>query len=117
MRIRRPLILIITTLVQWVVPLPAAARALPAVPTGRPDATINLATHEGAALVKGQWRYSDTKIVEADFKGPGPDSQPTGQPIKSATKRKSAARTLVRRFIGQTSASEDAAQSQCSGDR
>src|SRR5207249_1480106 len=83
MCIRRPLILIMTTLMQWVVPLPAAARALPAVPTGRPDATINLATEEGAALVKRQWRYSDTKIVEADFKGPGPDSQPTGQPIKT----------------------------------
>src|SRR6266568_2881631 len=83
MRIRRPLILIMTTLIQWVVPLPAAARALPAVPTGRPDATINLATEEGAALVKGRWRYSDTKIVETDFKGPGRDSQPTGQPIKT----------------------------------
>jgi gluconolactonase len=83
MRIRRPLILIMTTFMQWVVPLPAAARALPAVPTGRPDTTINLATEEGAALVKGQWRYSDTKIVETDFKGPGPDSQPTGQPIKT----------------------------------
>ena len=37
----------------------------------------------GARLVKGQWRYSDTKIVEVDFKGPGPDSQPTGAPVKT----------------------------------
>lgn len=83
MCIQRPLILIISTLMQSLVPLPAAARAVPSVPTGHPDATINLATDEGAALVKGQWRYSDTKIVEADFKGPGLDNQPTGQPIKT----------------------------------
>lgn len=37
-------------------------------PAVTPDATINLATKEGAALVDGQWRYSDTKIIEADFK-------------------------------------------------
>ena len=26
--------------------------------------------------MKGQWRYSDTKIVEVDFRGPGVDKQP-----------------------------------------
>src|SRR6266545_3714229 len=50
---------------------------------GKPEASINLATDEGARLVKGQWRYSDTKIIEVDFKGPGPDKQPTGAPIKT----------------------------------
>ena len=64
MRIRRPLIFMMTTLIQWFVPLPAAARAVPGVPTGHPNATINIATDEGVALVKGQWRYSDTKILK-----------------------------------------------------
>ena len=52
-------------------------------PNGTPDAVINLASKEGAQLVQGEWRYSDTKIVEADFKGPGPDNQPTGSPVKT----------------------------------
>ncbi len=52
-------------------------------PTGKPAAMIDLATDEGVRLVKGQWRYSDTKIIEVDFRGPGPDKQPTGSPIKT----------------------------------
>jgi gluconolactonase len=83
MRLRRLFIFIITTLLQSLVPLPVAAGSLPNVPAGPPAATINLATEEGVALVKGQWRYSDTKIIEADFKAPGPDSQPTGERIKT----------------------------------
>jgi gluconolactonase len=52
-------------------------------PTGKPDAVIDLATQEGVDLVKGQWRYSDTKIIQVDFKAAGPDKQPTGKPIKT----------------------------------
>ncbi len=52
-------------------------------PKDRPEATINLATAEGVKMVKGEWRYSDTKIIEIDFKGPGPDNQPTGAPVKT----------------------------------
>jgi len=52
-------------------------------PQGQPEATINLATAEGVKMVKGEWRYSDTKIIEVDFKGPGPDNQPTGAPVKT----------------------------------
>src|SRR5437667_7326883 len=52
-------------------------------PTGKADAVIDLATREGVDLVKGQWRYSDTKIVQVDFKAAGPDKQPTGKPIKT----------------------------------
>ena len=52
-------------------------------PTGKPDAVIDLATKEGVDLVKGQWRYSDTKIIPVDFKAAGPDKQPTGKPIKT----------------------------------
>ena len=46
-------------------------------------AAIDLASSDGVALVKGEWRYSDTKIVEADFRGPGSDKQPTGAPVKT----------------------------------
>jgi gluconolactonase len=52
-------------------------------PEGRPEAIIDLATVEGVRLVKGEWRYSDTKIVQVDFRAPGPDGQPTGQPVKT----------------------------------
>ena len=49
----------------------------------KPEATIDLATKAGAQLVRGEWRYSDTKIVEVDFKSAGADSQPTGAPNKA----------------------------------
>src|SRR6266404_7018405 len=52
-------------------------------PTGKPDAVIDLATKEGVDLVKGQWRYSDTKIVPVDFRSAGPDKQATGKSIKT----------------------------------
>src|SRR5437870_12676998 len=52
-------------------------------PIGKPDAVIDLATKEGVDLVKGQWRYSDTKIIQVDFKADGTDKQPTGKPIKT----------------------------------
>ncbi len=60
-----------------------AAQTTPVVPGGKLEATIDLATDEGAKLVKGEWRYSDTRITEVDFRGPGPDKQPTGKPIKT----------------------------------
>ncbi len=61
----------------------AAQKLLEAIPSGRPEATINLATADGARLVKGQWRYSDTKIIEVDFRGPGADGQPTGAAVRT----------------------------------
>ena len=48
------------------------------VPSGKPQASIDLASADGVDLVKGEWRYSDTKIVEVDFRGPGVDKQPSG---------------------------------------
>jgi len=47
-------------------------------PDGPPEASIDLTTLEGVAQVGGEWRYSDTRIVEVDFPGPGADNQPTG---------------------------------------
>src|SRR6266568_979396 len=52
-------------------------------PTGKADAVIDLATRDGVDLVKGQWRYSDTKIIEVGFKAVGPDKQPTGKPNRT----------------------------------
>lgn len=52
-------------------------------PSGKPEATIDLATPEGVKTVRGEWRYSDTKIVEVDFRAPGPDGQPTGASVKT----------------------------------
>ena len=40
------------------------------VATAKPDASIDLGTAEGVKLVAGEWRYSDTKIIEVDFKAP-----------------------------------------------
>jgi gluconolactonase len=53
------------------------------VPSGKPEASINLATVEGAKMVGGQWKYSDTKIIETDFKAAGADNQPTGAAVKT----------------------------------
>jgi gluconolactonase len=61
----------------------APAKTSADVPTGKPDATIDLATSEGAGMVRGEWRYSDTKIVEVNFVAPGADRQPTGAPVKT----------------------------------
>src|SRR5262249_17438224 len=52
-------------------------------PFGRPDAVVDLASREGVQLVKGQWRYHDVKVVEADFRAVGPDLKPSGAPIKT----------------------------------
>jgi gluconolactonase len=67
----------------WTFTIPLLAAAASLSPEGAPEATIDLATNQGVQLVKGQWRYSDTKIVEVDFRGPGADGQPTGAPVKT----------------------------------
>ena len=66
---------------------PASARgqvwAAQEPPYGRPDAIVDLRTRPGVELVKGQWRYSDVKILETDFRAPGPDLKPSSIPIKT----------------------------------
>jgi gluconolactonase len=61
----------------------ARSNANTPAPTGKPDATIDLDTEEGVKIVKGAWRYSDTRIIEVDFRAPGPDKQPTGPAVKT----------------------------------
>lgn len=61
----------------------ASAALAQDIPNGKPDAAIDLATAEGVKLVNGQWKYSDTKIVEADFNAAGSDDQPSGPAVKT----------------------------------
>lgn len=53
------------------------------VPSGKPEAAIDLTTTEGVKLVAGQWKYSDTKIVETTFNAAGADNQPSGPSVKT----------------------------------
>lgn len=56
------------------------AQAQQPVTDSLPDAIIDLRTHEGIQLVNGQWRYSDTKIIEVGFQSAGSDLAPSGPP-------------------------------------
>jgi gluconolactonase len=49
----------------------------------KPEATIDLATKQGVEAVKGDWRYSDTKIIEVDFTAAGADGQPGHTPNRA----------------------------------
>jgi len=61
------------------VTIPGPPELLP----GCPDAIIDLQTSEGAALVGGQWRYSDTQVRETGFVSVGPDLRPSGPPNRT----------------------------------
>ena len=52
-------------------------------PGVRPDAIVDLKSDEGIGLVKGQWRYSNAKVVEVDHRGPGADLAPSGPPNRT----------------------------------
>jgi gluconolactonase len=60
----------------------AVARAGDA-PGGRPDASVDLATPEGASLMGGAWRYHGTTISEVDFRSVGSDLKPSGPPNRT----------------------------------
>jgi len=59
----------------------AAQHAVRRAIDGRPQAIVDLRTTDGIRAVKGQWRYSDTSVVDASFNAPGVDLKPSGQPI------------------------------------
>jgi gluconolactonase len=61
----------------------AAAPAALGLLDGRPDAVVDLTTREGLAAVRGEWRYRDARVVEVDFRGPGPDLRPSGPPVRT----------------------------------
>ncbi len=77
MRIRRDLIRALGILLP-AMPALLGAQAPQDPPVGQPEAVVDLMTAEGVRLVGGQWRYSDTRIVEREFPGPGSDNQPSG---------------------------------------
>ncbi len=53
------------------------------VPSGKPTAQIDLTKDDGVKLFQGQWRYSDTRIVETEFLSAGSDGQPSGPSVKT----------------------------------
>src|SRR5690349_10108802 len=61
----------------------AGAEIREPAPDSRPAASVDLTTDDGARIVGAQWRYSDTRIIEVDFTGPGADGQPTGKPVRT----------------------------------
>ncbi len=60
-----------------------AAPARGDVPAGTPDATLDLATAEGAAAVRGTWRTHETRITEVEFRSVGADRKPSGPPNRT----------------------------------
>ena len=65
--------------------LPASAQhAVRRATDGRPDATIDLRTREGAAAVRGAWRYTDVVLTPATFNAAGPDGKPSGPVVQTS---------------------------------
>ncbi len=44
---------------------------------------VDLATREGTRFVNGEWRYSDTRIVEVDHRAAGADLKASGAPTRA----------------------------------
>jgi gluconolactonase len=61
----------------------APVRAPSDPPLGRPDAIVDLATREGAALVGAVWRAHDAELVTIDGRAPGPDLKPSGKKLRT----------------------------------
>ena len=69
----------------------AAGVAIDATPSavrgpldGRPDAIIDLDTSEGLRLVRGEWRYRQATLVDAEFTAVGTDLRPGAMKIMTA---------------------------------
>ena len=62
---------------------PSWAQVTGDAPGVRPDAIVDLKTDEGIGLVKGQWRYSNVKVVDIDHRSPGADLAPSGPPNRT----------------------------------
>ena len=75
--------LMLATLMLFAATLAGAESLADELAKRKPEAVIDLATREGAALVRGDWRYSDTRIVEVDFKAAGADGQPGSAPNRA----------------------------------
>src|SRR5258707_13067174 len=56
------------------------------IPSGKPNATIDLATPDGVSAVKGEGAYAEPKIFEEDFRGLEAEKNPTGPPCSTLAK-------------------------------
>jgi len=61
----------------------AVAQVTSDAPGVRPDAIVDLKTGEGVALVKGQWRYRNVRVIDVDHHSPGADLAPSGPPNRT----------------------------------
>jgi gluconolactonase len=80
---RRTLLFLTGVLALSALTATAHAQVTSDTPGIRPDAIVDLASDEGVALVRGQWRYADAKIVEVEHRGPGADLRPSGPPNRT----------------------------------
>ncbi|MFI5316962.1 MAG: SMP-30/gluconolactonase/LRE family protein [Myxococcota bacterium] len=55
------------------------------LPSGPPDAVLDLRTSDGALQASAIWRYSDAQLREVDFRAAGPDHKPSGPPNRTHT--------------------------------
>lgn len=74
---------VLATLIFALSPMLIWAQVTGDAPGVRPDAIIDLKTDEGMGLVKGQWRYSNVKVVDVDHHSPGADLAPSGPPNRT----------------------------------
>jgi gluconolactonase len=75
--------IVMTALCAVMAAVGASAQVTGDVPTVRPDAIVNLATDDGAALVRAQWKYGDARIVEVEHRSAGPDLRASGAPNRA----------------------------------
>ncbi len=64
-------------------PLALSAQVTEDAPARNPSAVVDLASREGLALVGGQWRTREARIVEVAHRGPGADLRATGAPNRT----------------------------------
>jgi gluconolactonase len=62
---------------------PSLAQVTSDAPGVRPDAIVDLKTNDGVALVRGQWKYSNVKVIDVDHHSPGADLAPSGPPNRT----------------------------------
>lgn len=74
---------VLATLIFALSPMLIWAQVTGDAPGVRPGAIIDLKTDEGIGLVKGQWRYSNVKVVDVDHHSPGADLAPSGPPNRT----------------------------------
>ena len=83
MKLKQRIVAVSITTALAVSPIASRAQITGDAPGVRPDAIIDLKTDEGMALVKGQWRYSNARVVDVDHHGPGADLAPSGPPNRT----------------------------------